>query len=125
MIQCKKCEWSDIELEVRAYISQNNITIDSYWEDHILASRHYQFVSEDQPVGFFAIHNESMITLFHVVEAYANQGQELFERIKHFEQVTNAFVVTGDEFFLSHCIDHFTKVEKQAYFSVYTDKPLT
>lgn len=124
MIKCKKCKWTDIELMVRSYFEQNRITIDSYWEDHVLASNFYQFIFDDKPIGFFAIHNESMITLFHVEEAYANHGQALFAQIKHFEQVTNAFVATGDEFFLSHCIDDFSRIEKQAYFSIYTNKPL-
>ncbi len=122
MITCKKCEWSEIELEVRAYFEQNKITIDSYWEDHVLASHFYQFISGDEPIGFFAIYEESMITLFHVIEKYANHGQLLFARIKQFEKVTNALVATGDEFFLSHCIDNFERIEKQAYFSIYTDK---
>lgn len=124
MIECKPCKWTDIKLEVSTYIEQNKITIDSYWEDHVLASHFYQFICEGKPIGFFAIYDQSMITLFHVMEAYADHGQTLFARIKQFEQVTNAFVTTGDEFFLSHCIDNFSRIEKQAYFSIYTDKPI-
>lgn len=124
MIKCIKCDWTTIENDVRNYLEKNNITIDSFWEDHVLASNHYQFVCDDEPVGFFAIHNQSMITLFHVNEYHADQGQLLFAKIKQFEQVTNAFVATGDEFFMSHCLDSFARIEKQAYFSIYTDKPL-
>lgn len=124
MIKCIKCEWASIEKEVATYYEKNNITIDSFWEDHVLSSNHYQFVCDDEPIGFFAIHNESMITLFHVNEKHANYGQSLFAKIKQFEKVTNAFVVTGDEFFMSHCLDNFSRIEKQAYFSIYTDKPV-
>lgn len=124
MIKCVKCDWTTIEQDVRTYYEKNNITIDSFWEDHVLSSNHYQFVYDGEPAGFFAIHKESMITLFHVNEYYANHGQSLFSKIKQFEQVTNAFVATGDEFFMSHCLDNFARIEKQAYFSIYTDKPL-
>lgn len=124
MIKCIKCDWTTIENDVRNYFEKYNITVDSFWEDHVLASNHYQFVYGDEPIGFFAIHDQSMITLFHVNENHANHGQLLFAKIKQFEQVTNAFVVTGDEFFMSHCLDSFTRIEKQAYFSIYTDKPL-
>ncbi|MBF4694662.1 N-acetyltransferase [Fusibacter ferrireducens] len=124
MIECKRCEWNEIELEVRTYFEQNKITVDSYWEDHVLASHFYQFILDDEPIGFFAIYEQSMITLFYVRTAYAHHGQSLFARIKQFEQVTNAFVATGDEFFLSHCMDNFLRIEKQAYFSIYTDRPL-
>ena len=31
---------------------------------------------------------------------------------------------TGDEFFMSHCFDSFMRIEKQAYFSIYTEKEI-
>lgn len=124
MINIRKCQWTDIAQTVETYYETNRITVDSYWEDHVLGSNYYQFMDADKPVGYFAIHNQSLITLFNVAPHYANQAQALFSRIKQYEQVTGAFVATGDEFFLSHCIDNFARLEKQAYFSIYTDKPL-
>jgi len=44
--------------------------------------------------------------------------------VKKYEQVTSAIVATGDEFFLSHCFDSFTRIEKEAYLSIFTDKDM-
>lgn len=119
------CPWQDIEFEVVRHIEGNGITVDSFWEDHILASQHYKIMTEDgQFVGFFAIHNKHMITLFHVEPIFGHLSQPLFERIKRYEQVTNAFVSTGDEQFLSHALDNFARLEKQAYFAIYTERTM-
>lgn len=124
MIKCIRCEWAAIEHEVRGYFEENSITVDSFWEDYVMASNHYQFVYKNETIGFFAVHDQSTITLFYLKSAYANHGQDLFARIRQFEKVTNAFVATGDEFYLSHCLDNYVRIEKQAYFSIYTDRPL-
>lgn len=124
MIDIKRCEWETISKDVCKYFEDNRITIDSFWEEHVLSSNHYQIMDNQKQIGFFAIHNQTMITLFHLIEDYGNYGQEIFAKIKKYEQVTNAFVATGDEFFLSHCMDSYMRIDKQAYFSIYTDKPL-
>lgn len=117
------CEWDEIKPAVSGYYTQNRIIIDSFLEFHITTGNHYKMEVDGKIEGFFAIHGGSTITLFNVYERFANVGQELFARIKKYEQVTNAMVTTGDEFFLSHALDNFARMEKQAYFAVYTDKP--
>ena len=118
------CEWDKIHPLVAEYVIGNNITVDSFWEDHVLKSKHYKMMYQDVMAGYFAIHKGSTIVLFNVFPLYANQAQELFARVKKYESVKNAMVVTGDEFFISHCFDNFSRIEKQAYFSIYTDKKI-
>lgn len=119
------CKWEEIHEIVEKYLKDNNIVIESFWEEHVLASNHYKMTCNGEIIGYFAIHKSSTIVLFNVFTQYANQSQELFNKIKKYEQVTNAMVTTGDEFFLSHCIDSFVRIEKQAYFSIYTDKEMS
>jgi GNAT superfamily N-acetyltransferase len=116
------CEWQEIHDLVENHVKHNKITVDSFWEGHILDSNHYKMTAGDETVGWFAIHGGHTIMLFHVLPYFANQAQELFERVKKYEQVTSAMLPTGDEFFMSHCFDNFARIEKQAYFSIYTDK---
>ncbi len=120
----KACLFSDIENTVGTYYESNRITVDSYWEDHVMKSQCYQILDNNELIGFFAIFEETLLTLFHVLESHARYGQEIFEKVKRYEQVTSAYVPTGDEFFLSHAIDNFVRLEKQAYFTTYTDNGL-
>lgn len=121
-LRFRPCALEEIRKAVAAYVRENRITVDSFWEDHVAESNHYIIVDGQDTVGFFAIHGGSMIVLFYVAPYYANLSQELFARIKKYEQVTNAMVPTGDEFLLSHCFDNYARIEKQAYFAIYTDK---
>lgn len=120
----KACKFTDIEEVVTQYYESNKITVDSYWEDHVMKSQCYQIFDQNKLIGFFAICEETLLTLFHVFESHARFGQEIFEKVKRYEQVTSAYVPTGDEFFLSHAIDNYARIEKQAYFTTYTETGL-
>lgn len=121
-IKFEPCGWEDIRQLVVEYITKNNITVDSFWEEHVFYANHYKITVDDEIVGFFAIHEGENLTLFHVLPHHANQSQEIFAYVKKYENVTSAMVATSDEFFLSHCLDGFDRMEKQAYFAVYTEK---
>lgn len=117
-ITFQNCTFEDIKEKIVKYYSENDIIVDSYWEDHVLESNHYKITAEDKTVGFFAIHKKQLLTLFNIDMEYIHYSQELFDNVKHYEGVFEAFVPTGDELFLSLALDNFSKLEKQAYFSV-------
>lgn len=124
MIKMTMCEWEQIQPHVKAYYQDNHINVDSYWEDHVLKSRPYHITADGVQIGFCAIHEASMITLFHLDESYAHLAQETFWACKKLEQVTCAMVPTGDELFLSLCMDDYSRIEKNAYFSIYTPRDI-
>jgi RimJ/RimL family protein N-acetyltransferase len=90
--------------------------IDSFLEDHILASNHYRIDVAGETAGFASIHEERLITQFALAEAYRECGQMLFGTLRRMEQVRSAFVPTCDEFFLAHALDDYRQLAKQAYF---------
>ena len=102
-------------------IMENRVTVDSFWEQHVVDSNHYAIQDEAETVGYFCIHNAKTITGFYLKESHLQNGKALFEQIKRYEQVTNAMVATGDEIFMSHCLDSFARLEKQANFAIYRD----
>lgn len=115
------CEWKELHPLVAEHLQTCRITVDSFWEDHVLESNHYKMTVGNEIVGYFSIHGEHTLVLFHVSPAAANLSQALFLRAKQYECVTNAMVATGDEVFLSHCLDSFARIEKQAYLAAYTE----
>jgi RimJ/RimL family protein N-acetyltransferase len=90
--------------------------IDSFLEDHILASNHYRIDVAGETAGFASIHEERLITQFALAEAYRECGQALFGELRRMEQVRSASVPTCDEFFLAHALDDYRQLAKQAYF---------
>ena len=121
-INIKKCNFEDIKTLVADYYINNRILVDSFWESHVRDGNHYKIMYENEIIGYFSINSGTILVLFNVMEKHRNVSQELFTIIKKFESIKEALIPTGDEFFISHAIDNYIKIEKQAYFSIYTDK---
>ena len=98
--------------------------IDSFLEDHIAQSAFHRIVMNGEDAGHFAIHEGTLLTQFHLVGEHRRHGSPLLARIRSDFAVKAAFVPTCDEFFLSHAIEDYAKVEKQACFFVEADAQL-
>ena len=123
-IKFTKCKWEDIHPFIQSYFKENRINTDTYAEGFLKFNNHYLMTCGNETAGYFAINRKNTISLFHVFPYYANKAQELFARVKKYEYVTGAIVLTGDEFFLSHCLDSFARIEKGQYNCIFTDKDM-
>ena len=94
--------------------------IDSFLEEHILSAQFSVIADRTtaQPVGHIAIYDDSLLTQFYLKPAYRRHGQPLYHEVLQHHTLTEALVPTCDEFFLSHALDNYTKLHKQAYFFV-------
>ena len=121
-IKIEKCDYKFLQKYIKDYYINNSIIVDSFLEGHIRESNFYKIFTEEEIIGYFAIHKGTVLVLFYIFEKYRNISQELFAKIKKIESVKEALIPTGDEFFISHAFDNYTRIEKQAYFSIYTEK---
>jgi len=108
--------FAEIQEATRLHLRALPSAIDSFLEEHILASSHYRIVVAGETAGFASIHEERLITQFALAEPYRRCGQALFRELRQMEQVRSAFVPTCDEFFLAHALDDYRQLAKQAYF---------
>jgi len=108
--------FAEIEGAVRRHLSSLPSAIDSFLEDHILASAHYRIEEAGETAGFASIHGGSLITQFSLADQYKSYGQRIFAQLRRMEQVRTAFVPTCDEFYLAHALDEYRLLRKQAYF---------
>jgi GNAT superfamily N-acetyltransferase len=116
--------FEEIAGAVRAHLAALPEAIDSFLEEHILASAHYRIVVDGESAGLTAIHDGSLITRFALAAPYRRFGQPIFARVRRLEQAQSAFVPTCDEFFLAHALDEYRQVTKQAYvFATARDLP--
>ena len=116
------CNWEEIATFSADYIRAAQISFDSYCEDRLLECKHYKMTAGERLVGCFSIGESTTIRQFFVVPEFAELSQELFARVKKFENVSQAMVHSGDELFLSHCFDAFERLEKQAYLFEYSSR---
>jgi GNAT superfamily N-acetyltransferase len=108
--------FAEVREATRQHLRALPSAIDSFLEDHILASNHYRIIAAGETAGFASIHEERLITQFALAEPYRRCGQALFGELRRMEQVRSAFVPTCDEFFLAHALDDYRQLAKQAYF---------
>jgi hypothetical protein len=108
-------------LTLASYKSSLLSPIDSFLEDHIAQSVFYRIVIEGVDAGHFAIHGSTLLTQFHLVGMHRRRGSPLLAQIKRDFSIRAAFVPTCDEFFLSHAIENYAQLEKQACFFVEAD----
>lgn len=111
-----RVELSEIHDAMEQHLEALPRPIDSFLEDHILESAHYRILIAGATAGFASIHHASLITQFCLAEPYKRSGQVVFQRLRKLETVGASFVPTCDEFFLSHAIDDYRQLVKQAYF---------
>lgn len=109
-------ELSEIRGAVRRHLETLPRPIDSFLEEHVLRSAHYRIRIDGEAAGSAAIHGGSLITRFCLDEPCKRHGQAVFQRLRKLETVSAAFVPTCDEFFLSHALDDYRQLAKQAYF---------
>lgn len=117
MVKFQICDFNKIKESVCKYYFENDILVDSFWEDNVMKSNFYNVIYNGEIIGYCGICNKNLITIFNLEKKYNYLAQDIFMKVKHLEEVSEAFVTTGDEFLLSLCLDNFSRIEKQAYFS--------
>jgi len=90
--------------------------VDSFLEEHILGSKFYKIVLDNNEIGYFGIYNDTLLTQLYIKDKYFKYGQNATKDIIEKFNIEKAFVPTCDEIMLSLVIDNDVTIEKQAYF---------
>lgn len=112
----KECLIHEIQYLIEEYLHSLSSPFDSFLEEHILASTFYKFHEGSEAVGYYAIHNNELLTQFYISRHYQMHSQKLFSQVLEHHTVNFLFVPTCDELFLSLALDKEFTINKQAYF---------
>ncbi|TFE23791.1 GNAT family N-acetyltransferase [Cohnella luojiensis] len=113
----KECAIDDIRDLIKEYIQELSSPIDSFLEEHILASAFFKILAETgEIIGYYAIHDGQLLTQFYIRRPYLMYSQSLFSQVLERHDVKSLFVPTCDELFVSLALDKDFTIEKQAYF---------
>lgn len=115
-INITKSSFEKIKEKMITSINDQVSYFDSFLEDHILKSEHYEILNGSEQIGYFSIFDKSLLTQYYLDKSFRYYSQEIFDKIRRYEEIQRAFVSTADEFFLTHIIDYSHKIEPQAYF---------
>lgn len=112
----KECAIDDIQDLIHEYIQELSSPIDSFLEEHILASAFYSIHDEAGEIGYYAIHGEQLLTQFYIRRSYQMHSQSIFSQVLERHALKSLFVPTCDELLISLALDKDFTIEKQAYF---------
>ncbi|MFC5468127.1 GNAT family N-acetyltransferase [Cohnella suwonensis] len=112
----KECTIAEIQHLVEEYLQGLSSPFDSFLEDHILSSTFYLIQNDSLDVGYFAIHNNELLTQFYIRRSYQMHAQKLFLQALERHTVNFLFVPTCDELLISLAMDQDFAIKKQAYF---------
>lgn len=105
---------------LRDYVGSISSVIDDFYEEQILCAKLFQIEIESECGGCFAVQTnekgEHILSGFYLKEKFYGLSQPIFHKIIKEYQIQMAMVVTGDELFMSLCMDVQEKVEPHAYF---------
>lgn len=111
-----RAEFTDVKDDISRHLDSLPGRIDSFLEDHVRDSNHYVISALGTRAGFASVYSGGLITQFSLEPAHQRFGQSAFQALRKLENVGAAFVPTCDEFYLSHAIDDYRQLLKQAYF---------
>lgn len=112
----KESTIDEIKVLINEYIEELSSPIDSFLENHILASTFYRIQDESRDLGYYAIYNEQLLTQFYIRRQYQKYSQKIFSKVLERHNVKSLFVPTSDELFVSLALDNDLLINKQAYF---------
>ncbi len=109
-------DWRSMAGLLAAYLQGIKGVLDSFWEEKLIKGRVYGILSEGRLIGFFSIYQENTLTSFYLQPDAYPLEEDAFRAATRQEFVKQALVATGDEYFLSLCMDLAKGVERQAFF---------
>lgn len=115
-MQFKPSHIDDVQLLMQDYLQQLSSPFDSFLEEHILSSTFYLIHDESNDIGYYAIHNNGLLTQFYIRHANQMHAQTLFNEVLEQHALHSLFVPTCNELYLSLALDREFVMNKQAYF---------
>jgi GNAT superfamily N-acetyltransferase len=112
----KDCLINEVHHLIQEYIHTLSSPFDSFLEEHILTSAFYVVLDDLKEVGYYAVHNNQLLTQFFIRPSYQKHAQVLFIQVIEAHSVKSLFVPTCDELFVSLALDKEFTITKQAYF---------
>lgn len=105
---------------VNSYIETLTCVVDDFWEQHVINGVFYVIKYDNNIIGFYTLFNEwdekKYITSYYLEDKYIWLAQDIMKSIINKFNVEKAYVATGDELFLSICLDFQKEICLQAYF---------
>jgi hypothetical protein len=104
-----------MKLDIQANLASYSEPIDSYYEDHIIESKHFEIMVNHEKYGYYSVFENKMLTQFMINEKYISRAQEIFQQVLDKSGVEEIYLSTSDKVLLLMALDKQKEVIVQDY----------
>lgn len=107
--------FEDIKKDIILNITSYSSLIDSYYEDHVIESKHYKISVDNEMYGYLSIFDEKMLTQYRLLERYLPLANKVFEELINKNIFSEIYVSTSDKNLLTVALDYYKTIDVQDY----------
>jgi len=89
--------------------------IDSYYEDHVIESKHYYICIKDKIYGYLSIFDGKLLTQYYIDDKFLALTNTIFEMILKKNMFSEIYVSTSDKKMLTMALDYYKSIDVQDY----------
>jgi hypothetical protein len=115
VVETREKSYEQIKRAIKTNIASYNDPIDSYYEDHIIESKHFEIMLDNEKCGYYSVFNNEMLTQFVLYEKHLSKAQELFQEVLRKSEIKEIYLSTSDRLLLILALDIQKEVVVQDY----------
>jgi hypothetical protein len=115
IVEMIEIPYSQIKKDIRSNIASYYEPIDSYYEDHIIESRHFEILLDNQKCGYCSVFEDTLLTQFSILDKFKDKAQGIFHEVLMQREIKEAYLSTSDKLLLILALDMQKEVEVQDY----------
>jgi hypothetical protein len=115
LVEMLEKPYGQIKKDIQFNIASYSEPIDTYYEDHIIESRHYEILLDNEKCGYCSVFENAILTQFSLNDRFKTIAQEIFQEVLTQRNIKEAYLSTSDKLLLILALDRLKDVEVQDY----------
>jgi hypothetical protein len=107
--------FDETKLEILANLASYSEPIDTYYEDHVIESKHFVITRDNEKCGYFSVFDHVLLTQFALAEKVMPLAQEIFQEVLALSKAKEIYCSTSDRLLLLMALDSQKEVVVQDY----------
>ena len=107
--------YEQMKQEIWANLAAYAEPIDSYYEDHVIESTHFEILLDNKKCGYYSVFEEKLLTQFSLDQKLYALAQEIFREVLEKSGVKEIYLSTSDKLLLLSALDEQKGVVVQDY----------
>jgi hypothetical protein len=107
--------YEQMKQEIRANLASYSEPIDSYYEDHVIESKHYEILLDNVKCGYYSVFENELLTQFALDDKHMARAQEVFHQVLEKSSIKEIYLSTSDRLLLLLALDEQKSLTVQDY----------